>query len=290
MTGSRTFGAFGNAMSEHCNPRIFGITAPATEIVAVIRRGPSNWSHVGRWDLRSLSYQPGSWLKGRIFPQRSDLSPDGKWLCTMGMKGATSYLAVSRLPWLKALAWWDLGDTWGRGAIFAADPSAWTVDDPDEGSIDALKGHLGMLWAGGAVQFAVERRRGWAETADCPPRDPDDIWDESRAARLQKLQPGVESSLVLSVEGRYAAFREGSPRDPAGISYALAAGSEVEVLTDVQWADWSGRGDLLVATRDGKLQLRTVEAIDRMDIVFEEDLASMAPDPQPPPPEAARWD
>ncbi|MGR8981741.1 MAG: hypothetical protein ACU84H_16855, partial [Gammaproteobacteria bacterium] len=41
-----------------------------------------------------------------------------------------------------------------------------------------------------AVQFANERRRGWKEAPDCPRRDPTDIWDQRRNARMQKRQPG----------------------------------------------------------------------------------------------------
>lgn len=48
--------------------------------MAVFRRGPSNWIHVGRWDLAGRRYEPGAWMGGRIFPRRSDLSPDGpRW-------------------------------------------------------------------------------------------------------------------------------------------------------------------------------------------------------------------
>jgi hypothetical protein len=33
---------------------------------------------VGRWDLARDRYQPGA-LRGRVYPQRCDLSPDGRW-------------------------------------------------------------------------------------------------------------------------------------------------------------------------------------------------------------------
>ena len=95
---------------------------------------------------------------------------------------------------------------------------------------------------------------------------------------------------MLSLEGRYAAFREGSPDHPADIAYALAAGNEIALLDDVQWADWSSDGHLLVATRAGTLQIRSVTGLDSTSIVFEKDLSALEPDPQPPPEEAARWD
>jgi hypothetical protein len=44
-------------------PRLFCIPARDAPIVAVFRRGPSAWSHVGQWDLARGEYEPGSWSK-----------------------------------------------------------------------------------------------------------------------------------------------------------------------------------------------------------------------------------
>jgi hypothetical protein len=57
-------------------------------------------------------------------------------------------------------------------------------------------------------------------------------------------------------------------------------------LDDVQWADWDERGRLLVATRCGKLQVRELRGL-TCDVVFEHDLAPLAPDPTPAPAWAA---
>lgn len=55
--------------------RVFGIGATAADVVAILRRGPSGWSHLGRWDIDTRSYEPGSWLHGTLYPQRCDLGP-----------------------------------------------------------------------------------------------------------------------------------------------------------------------------------------------------------------------
>jgi hypothetical protein len=39
----------------------------------------ANWTHVERWDVAAGSYEPGVWLHGRLYPQRCDLSPDGRY-------------------------------------------------------------------------------------------------------------------------------------------------------------------------------------------------------------------
>jgi len=85
--------------------RVFGIGATAADVVAVLRRGPSGWCHVGRWDIAARRYEPGSWLHGTLYPQRCDLSADGRYLCYFAFKGDST---------------WELGATYGpAGSVLA---------------------------------------------------------------------------------------------------------------------------------------------------------------------------
>jgi len=65
----------------------------------------------------------------------------------------------------------------------------------------------------------------------------------------------------------------------------LHSGPDARHLEDVQWADWDARGRLLVATLDGRLQIRDVDG----SVVWEADEADLTPDPAPPPAEARVW-
>jgi hypothetical protein len=274
-------------MSEPTPPRLHGLPAAEAPVVAVLRRGPSDWSHVGRWDLARGVYEPGAWLRGRIFPRRSDLSPDGRWLCYFAHDpradwehGAT-YIAVSKLPWLTALHASGTDGTWTRGYHFTRDRGTPGISAPLPIGF-ALAPIL-------AVQFANERRRGWEESPDSPPRDPNDIWDQRRNARMRKRQPGGER--VLHVESLGSAggeFGVEQAIDGLRVGYAIEIGGELDVLDDVQWADWDATGRLLVATRDGRLQVRNFQG-ERPTITFETDLCAFAPDPRPAPDEARRW-
>jgi hypothetical protein len=71
--------------------------------------------------------------------------------------------------------------------------------------------------------------------------------------------------------------------------YTLRDGDTEDVLVDVQWADWSHDGRLLVATDDGRLQICTLERGAARVPTFEADLAAMSPDPAPPPAWAHDW-
>jgi hypothetical protein len=280
------------AMSEAAPPRIYCIPATAAPVVAVFRRGPSRWSHVGRWDLAAGRYEPGAWLHGRIHPRRSDLSPDGRFLCYFAQKAGVTwqhgdtYVAISRLPWLTALHAFGTCGTWTRGYHFTEDGAS---DDPAPAELPIPYGLRSIR----VIQFANERRRGWEEAADSPPRHPEDLWDERRNARMQKRQPGGERVLHVESLGRAGGeFGEGQAVDGLRVGYSLESGGDLEVLCDLQWADWDAGGRLLVATRSGRLEIRELAGGalgGGYTRVFEEDLSLLEPDPAPAPPWAGRW-
>ena len=52
----------------------------------VFRRGPSSCVAVIGWDLGKDTFMVGQWLRGRIYPFRCDLSPDGEYLLYFAAK------------------------------------------------------------------------------------------------------------------------------------------------------------------------------------------------------------
>lgn len=268
-------------------PRIFGITATKAPIVAVIRRGPADWSHVGAWFTHDGVYESGAWLRGKVYPQKCDLSPDGRWFVYSAMSypgdwpAGQIYEAISRLPWLKALAAWNSGTTYTRGMHFVDKPDTTNVGDPDVGDAAPCLQRFGLRLTRPG-QFAVEHRRGWVESADTASRESGGPWDERRHVEMVKPQPG--GTVTLHVDGAYAGFRSGHPsEDPP--TYWTVTGNKMVVLEEVQWADWDPDGRLLVATTDGRLQTRTL--IGR--VVDVANLAEMAPEPVPAPRWASEW-
>jgi len=275
-------------MQAQVPPRIYCISAAAAPVVAVFRRGPSNWAHVGRWDLAAGRYEPGAWLGGRLFPRRSDLSPDGQYLCYFAHKpGATweqgeAYVAISKLPWLTALHSFPTCGTWTRGFCFTADGET----DHSQGAALPIPYGLRSI---PAIQFANERRRGWTEAPDSPVRHPTDAWDQHRNARMRKSQPhGTSVLCVESLGWAGGEFGVDQAVDGLRVRYSLEANGELEWLDGLQWADWSREGHLLVATRAGQLQVRRLDG-GHSDIMSEVDLSGLEPDPIPAPPWAQRW-
>jgi hypothetical protein len=288
---ARPSAAEGAARTVPTSPRVFCIPARRAPIVAVLRRGPSAWSHLGRWDVARQVYEPGAWIRGNLYPQRCDLSPDGEWFTYLTLKGSArwkagqTYVAISRLPWLAALAAWGTCGTWTRGIHFVEDRDVWHVAPPDEGDAGPCRRRFGIAFTKPA-SFAVERRRGWTETADSPSRPPGDMWDEARVSdlKMEKARPESDGATRLTVQGYFAAFRESVPGSLKPVRYEIVEGERSRLLDGVQWADWNADGRLLVATTDGRLQIRDGSAV-----VSEVALGHLTPDPTPPPAEAHRW-
>lgn len=269
-------------------PRLYCILATQAPVVAVFRQGPSHWAHIGRWDLAARRYEPGAWLGGRIFPRRSDLSPDGQYLCYFAHQPSArwehgeAYVAISKLPWLTALHAFGTCGTWTRGYYFTEDRR------DDDSQVEEPPIPYGLR-SSPVVQFANERRRGWSEAEDSPIRDPRDTWDQHRNARMRKPQPhGTRVLYVESAGWAGGAFGVDQSVDGFSVRYSLEYNGNLELLDDLQWADWSREGELLVATRSGRVQIRNL-AGDGHDILFDADLSNLEPIPTPAPAWAQRW-
>jgi hypothetical protein len=86
------------------------------------------------WDRRRNKFELGQWLKGRIYERRSDLSPDGKYFIYFAMNGKWkseshgAWTAISRAPYLKALAMFPKGDCWHGGGLWTGRATYWLND------------------------------------------------------------------------------------------------------------------------------------------------------------------
>ena len=103
--------------------RLYALIARERRVGVIFRRGPSNHVRLIRWTLGDDRFEPGQWLKARVYEQRSDLSPAGEFLCYFAGTRRGPYgtwTAISRPPYFTALALWPKGDSWGGGGLFAS--------------------------------------------------------------------------------------------------------------------------------------------------------------------------
>jgi len=101
--------------------RLFVIVARNARVGVIFRRGPSRQVLLIKWNMDNDTFEIGQWLKGRIYERRCDLSPKGELLLYFAANWKEPYQswsAISRPPYLSALALWPKGDGWGGGGQF----------------------------------------------------------------------------------------------------------------------------------------------------------------------------
>lgn len=248
--------------------RLYCILAREAPLAVVFRRGPSKQVLLVLWHTDTDQFQEGQWLKGRIYEHRCDLSPSGTRLIYFAAnykKPYFSWTAVSKPPYLTALALWPKGDGWGGGGLFETEHTillnhraaemqladgftlprklqvkpfgrgpGWGEDSP---IVDARMNRDG--WRMVREGEAVERRRGasiWIEFS------PSIIWSKRhRQWRRYELQQHIHGLRL----------RDGPWYVVEHLVNDLDTGSTIS-LGRTEWADWCHSGDLLFA-KEGKL-------------------------------------
>jgi hypothetical protein len=99
-------------------PRIHVLLSRDGSTGLILRRGPTKQFCTIGWDRINDRFQVGQWLKGVIYEERCDLSPNGKYFIYFAMKDGKPYTAISIAPYLKAVGFWLESDTWGGGGYF----------------------------------------------------------------------------------------------------------------------------------------------------------------------------
>lgn len=133
-------------MSDNIPPvpaRLFLIMARFAPTAVILRRGPSKWVQLIKWNTQDDTFEMGQWFKGRIYERRCDLSPDGRYFLYFASKfnkktvsdsqGYTyAWTAVSKPPYLTALALWPKGDCWHGGGMFIDNNSIQLNHQPEK--------------------------------------------------------------------------------------------------------------------------------------------------------------
>jgi hypothetical protein len=249
------------------------LLARQADVGVIFRRGPSKQVLLIRWHRRTDTFHFGQWFKGRIYEHRCDLSPSGERLLYFAAdykKPYYSWTAISRPPFLTALALWPKGDCWGGGGQFKTENNillnhregemtlARSFRCPKLVKVAPFGEHSG--WGEDSPLFeATLQRDGWSlliagkvikQAFDGPVRyklDPPETWSKpnptAKTIDLRRMLTGIHE--------------RGGPwlvTEAAVIERKLT----VLHLGEIEWADWDTNGDLLYS-RDGRLYRRRLD-------------------------------
>lgn len=106
--------------------RLDVILAQKARKAVVLRRGPAKQVCTIGWNLSGDTFELGQWIEGRIHAYCCDLSADGKYFVYWIMKGHNfqgdyDWTAISRVPYLKAIARWKSSAGLPGGGLFVSD-------------------------------------------------------------------------------------------------------------------------------------------------------------------------
>ena len=238
--------------------RLHVLLAREAPIGLVIRRGPSKQVCTVLWNRRNDTFEIGQWLKGRIYERRSDLSPNGKHFIYFAMNGRWqseakgSWTAISRTPYLKAIALFPKGDCWNGGGLFTANQRYWLNDGCVHDQMTTTREVVRD------ARFRLTENYG----GECPgvyyPKLMRDGWELGRTEELGKCNRVTifEKPLVRGWTLRKLAHAEGNP-DPGKGCYwdehelVNAKSGQTVSCPGWEWADLDGKR--LVWASEGKL-------------------------------------
>ena len=287
--------------------RLYVLLAREASVGVVFRRGPSGKVLIVKWNLKEDTFETGQWLKGRIYERRCDLSPDGRLLIYFAANQKPPYsawTAISRPPFLKALALWPKRSCWGGGGQFYTatrillnhEDHTFSLAEgyhlPKAFSVEALGPHSGggeddPIWS-----WRLQRD-GWLWT-QWPQELKEDrsgaIWIENVPAKVwQKPHPKWPEKYKLrqSILG----INEGGGPWHVIEHAILGPNGAVDSIGRSEWADWDHNGDLLFAQSGCLYRLSPRRGkfppVELSKTIA--DLNGLVFNPLPAPPEASVW-
>ncbi len=191
-------------------------------------------------------FEVGQWLRARLYPFRSDLSPDGTQFVSFVFDGrrlaqgeSEAYTAVSRAPYLKALVLWPQRDTYAGGGLFLDDQTLWAngceaqegdMRGPSRLSVVGPPAELPWSgWEDRRVYFPRLVRDGWRQVRRCDlsPRHDVHVFEKPLPCH-HVLEKAFHGTSERRREGRGCYYEEHGVLSPSG--------GRVE-HSDWEWAD-----------------------------------------------------
>jgi len=276
------------------NPcRLSVYLARDARVGAVLRRGPSAWAQLARWDRDTNQIEPGQWFHGRVYERRCDLSPDGRLFVYFAAKHGRrddaddigeAWTAISRLPYFTALTLWTNLGSWYGGGMFEGDRKVLLDASCTQTPHPKFRPHKLKVrpcpWETAPWEQRL-LRDGWRLVERG--FDPRNHWRVGEREIWEKPHPDLDLKLCRQVEDidfdRYGG--------PYGDTYWLETGDDLTPLPRVAWADWD-TPERLVFVRAGVLLQGTWTGKRlKEEVLF--DFNPLRPAEVSPPPWAQRW-
>lgn len=317
-----------NAGLQQPAARLHGIVARKAPVVVIFRRGSSKWIQIVKWNTDTDKFEHGQWFHGQMYPRRSDLSPDGSLLVYFCAKwsgrrieeadrmldkknaGKPTYdlrlllkrrpkvrdeytyawTAVSKPPYLTALALWPKGDCWHGGGLFKSNRLLWLNHKPLVAVPHRDHVPVGLRFEANPDACGEDdpiysmrlERDGWMRVQDWKYVLPN-LMDG-----YTTVQPDIlEKARKTSQKMRLVMTRSIS-RYKYTETFSVKNGNDESELGKAEWADWDYAGRLVFARR-GRLYAADLSAFPDIRETEIVDLNPLKPEPIKAPQWSKTW-
>lgn len=280
--------------------RLFLRFAREAPVAIILRRGPTRWVQLIRWDTATDTFEEGQWFNGRIYEHYADLSPDGELLIYGARKeGAAKrrrypsgdigecWTAISRPPYLTALALWGHPGFCVGGGQFERPRVAAVATSPG-----LARAGSAVPWGKLRVRFQDAQHRlgndldalaGWSPVDASAKKVGDWLYwrlDTFYERKCQTSDVLLWRRSMLREQGQQAARLQDH-------FYVRNVAAEID-LGELDAADFDFSGRLVIA-RDGKILV--CERPESEHLIWRElaDFSANKPRPIKAPPNALRW-
>ncbi len=282
-------------------PRLFMIFARKSSTAVIFRRGPSKWVQLIKWDTKRDTFEAGQWFNGRIYERRSDLSPDGSLLIYFAQKISArskkdreytyAWTAISRPPYLTALALWPKGDCWHGGGSFRNGKVVLLNHKPEVATPHRNhKPHRLLVIPNPQAQgeddpIFSERleRDGWRLTQawQVKNREYPKLFETIQPEIREKTNPDGTHIIQLTRSIVCLDYSE-------EFSILDSKRNLLLKIARASWADWDQQGRLVFA-KDGKIFAASIKSRNHLNESLLADWNLSKPTPLPAPEWATRW-
>ena len=279
-------------------------------VAVLLRRGPTNWVELIRWDTSNDTFERGQWFHGRIYERRCDLRPSGNLFVYFAAKHnpkqfqsdyTSAWTAVSRPPYFTALSLWPKGDCWDGGGWFEADRrlhlNHYGDPQPHPNHLAHKKLQVETNLCGRGEDLPIYndilQAKGWTRHVSGNHPSSRAARETSGASPLRASDPTnkvwfhSEAGLTLRMELENIDFQKpGGPYHFGHLVMREEDGEWLQVI-DAEWADWDQQGRL-VYSQHGKLYAAKPLG-QRLDFVELADFTNDKPQENSPSHQARQW-
>jgi hypothetical protein len=262
--------------------RLFVLLAREAPVGVILRRGPSQWTQLIKWNTDTDAFEPGQWLKAQILTYSCDLSPNGKLLIYGAYRHGNSrfnpdigdsWTAISKPPYFTALV------------LFYSPFGGYFVEDNFVQGITYAhpNSSLGPLYIQGQVGYHNwQQHQGWQLVRAGQWKWPD-------ASRLKLDPPAIwqKYSIDYTLTMEYLQDSRGYGDHYRYTLTKHNSNHEVK-LAKVRWADIDQHGRIILA-KDGKLFTAAIRGEGELTLTELADFNANKPEQVKTPSWARRW-